>query len=106
MNSHLSNLLGGRMNQHWQCIHLNEDKYLYQTKLTYQKIKEEHIINKRQGNWHNADKFFINKITALKRQNEYILFINRVEFSTLIKDIGSVAIYMAIKSTMPVTQPN
>lgn len=75
-------------------------------KLTYQKMQERHIINKRQGNWHNTDKFFINKITILKCQNEYILFINCVEFSTLIKDIGSIAIYIAIKSTMPVTQPN
>jgi len=69
-------------------------------------MQEWHIINKRQGNSHNTDKFFINKRTVLKCQNEYILFINCVEFSTLIKDIDSTAIYMAIKSTMPVTQPN
>lgn len=69
-------------------------------------MQERHIINKRQGNWHNTDKFFINKITVLKCQNEYILFINCVEFSTLIKDIDSIDICMAIKSTMPVTQLN
>lgn len=68
-------------------------------------MQERHIINKRQGNWHNTDKSFINKITVLKCQNEYILFINCVEFSTLIKDIGSIAICMVVKSTMPVTQP-
>lgn len=69
-------------------------------------MQERHIINKRQGNWHNAVKFFINKITVLKCQNEYILFINCVKFSTLIRDIDAVDIYMAIKSTIPVTQPN
>lgn len=69
-------------------------------------MQERHIINKRQGNWHNTDKFFINKITVLKCQIEYILFINCVEFSTLIKDIDSIDIYMAITSTMPVTQLN
>lgn len=69
-------------------------------------MQERHIINKRQGNWHNTDQFFINKITVLKCQNEYILFINCIEFSALIKDIDSIDIYMAIKSTMPVTQPN
>lgn len=69
-------------------------------------MQERHIINKRQGNWHNTVKFFINKIAVLKCQNEYILFINCVEFSTLIKDIDTVDIYMAIKSTMAVTQPN
>lgn len=69
-------------------------------------MQERHIINKRQGNWHNTDKFFINKITVLKCQNEYILFINCVEFSSVIKDIDTIDICMAIKSTMPVTQPN
>lgn len=44
-------------------------------------MQERHIINKRQGNWHNTDKFLINKITVLKCQNEYILFINCVEFA-------------------------
>lgn len=69
-------------------------------------MHEKPIINKRQGNWYNTDKFFINKITVFKCQNEYILFINCVEFSILIKNTDSIDIYMAIKSTVPVTQPN